>query len=180
LCILYPVYPASFLFQKGNPVKIIISAMTKKKRLIGISDDLPWNIPDEFNQFLRFIDGQTVIMGRRSYESFPGTLTSAHNIVVSRSVKDLSGAIVCDSLEAAVEKAESFGKTVYISGGATIYAQTLDIADKMYLSYIKVEYPGDVYFPEFDESQWNVEERRDHPEFEFVIYTRKQGRSRPN
>ena len=142
-------------------------------RVIGVGEGMPWNIPEEYQQFLRFIEGQTVIMGRRSYEIFGADLTSAHNIVVSRSVTTMPGAVVCPSLEAAVAQAEAFGKTIFSAGGATIYRQTLPLADQMYLSFIKGTFSGDTLFPPFDKADWEVVQREDHPAFEFVVYQRR-------
>jgi dihydrofolate reductase len=141
-------------------------------RLIGRGNGLPWSVPEEYNQFLRFIEGETVILGRKSYPIFGKSLTSAHNVVVSRSVSELPGAVVVPNIERAVEVAESFGKTVFSAGGSTIYQQTIPLADTMYLSFMKGEFEGDAYFPEFDESEWVVEKREDHPKFEFVVYRR--------
>ena len=151
---------------------ILIAAMSKD-RVIGSGDGMPWSVAEEYQQFLQFIGGQTVIMGRRSYEIFGPDLTSAHNIVVSRSGVDAEGIIVCSSLEDAVETAESFGKIVFSAGGATIYQQTMPLADTMYLSFIKGEFSGDTYFPEISEDEWEATERRDHEAFEFVVFKRK-------
>ena len=151
---------------------IIISAMSKD-RVIGSGEGMPWSLPEEYQQFLSLVEGQTVIIGRRSYEIFGPDLTSAHNIVISRSGVDQEGVIVCGSVEAAVERAPSFGKTIFCAGGGSIYAQMLPLVEEMYLSYIKGNFTGDVYFPEFDEGDWDVAKRRDHKGFEFVHYRRK-------
>ena len=151
---------------------IIISAMSRD-RVIGSGDGMPWNVPEEYQKFLRFVEGQTVIMGRRSYEIFGDDLTTTHNIVVSRSIKEMPGAVVCSSVEEAVATARSYGKTVFSAGGGSIYAQTLPLADAMYLSYIKGHFEGDTYFPAFDEAEWDVVKREDHPAFEFVVYERR-------
>ncbi len=153
---------------------IVISAMSQD-RIIGKGDGLPWHVPEEYNQFLDIIRGQTVILGRRSYPIFGKGLTSDHNVVVSRSVKELPGAVVAHTIEEAIEVATSYGKTVFSAGGSTIYEQTIPLADAMYLSYMKGSFTGDAYFPEFDESEWTVEARTDHPAFEFVRYKRKSG-----
>lgn len=152
---------------------IIIGAMSTN-RVIGRDDGMPWDVAEEYAHFLRLIEGQTVIIGRRSYEIFGGTLTSAHNVVVSRSAGDVAGAIVVPSIEDALRVAKSFGATVFSGGGASIYAQTIPLADTMYLSYIKGNYTGDAYFPEFSEQEWVVEQREDHARFEFVVYRRKK------
>ena len=86
---------------------------------------------------------------------------------------DQEGVIVCGSVEAAVERAPSFGKTIFCAGGGSIYARMLPLVEEMYLSYIKGNFTGDVYFPEFDEGDWDVAERRDHKGYEFVHYRRK-------
>jgi dihydrofolate reductase len=150
---------------------IIIGAMTRD-RVIGSGDGMPWDVPEEYAQFQRFIDGQTVIIGRRSYEIFGDSLTSEHTVVVSRSAAAIRGAVVVPSVEEAARTAASFGRTVFSAGGASIYEQTLPLADAMYLSYIKGDYTGDAYFPRFDERLWRVERRDDHPRFELVVYRR--------
>ncbi len=157
---------------------IIIGAMSTD-HVIGSGDGMPWHVPEEYAQFLRFIEGQTVIIGRRSYDIFGKDLTSAHNVVVSRSARDLPGALVVATIEDALQKAESFGRTVFSAGGASVYAQTLPLADTMYLSYIKGHFTGDAYFPAFSDREWAVERREDHPRFEFVVYRRQLPPNRP-
>ncbi len=141
---------------------IIISAMSYD-RVIGLGAGMPWNVPEEYQQFLRFVEGQTVIMGRRSYEIFGDDLTSAHHIVVSRSMKSVPGAVVCAGIEEAVETARSFGKTVFSAGGGSIYAQTIPLAHTMYLSYIKGDFEGTETHHQIAEGNRPHEKRRrDH------------------
>jgi dihydrofolate reductase len=150
---------------------IVISAMSPD-HVIGSGDGMPWDVPEEYAQFLRFIEGQTVIIGRRSFEIFGNGLTSARTLVVSRSADALPGATTVASVDEALRIAETFKKTVFSAGGASIYAQTVPLADAMYLSYIKGTFKGDAYFPAFSETDWTVERREDHPRFEFVVYKR--------
>ena len=151
----------------------IIGAMSTN-HVIGSGDGMPWDVPEEYAQFLRFIEGQTVIIGRRSFEIFGEGLTSAHTLVVSRSAGNLSGAVVVASVDDALRKAADFDTTVFSAGGASIYAQTVPLADTMYLSYIKGTFTGDAYFPAFSDADWAVDRREDHPRFEFVVYRRRQ------
>ena len=150
---------------------IIISAMSRE-RVIGSRNGLPWNVPGEYRQFLDFVRGQTVLFGRTSYEIFGNDLRESRLVVVSSSVRTLPNAEVHPTFEAAVEAARAHGTTVFCAGGASIYRQTRPLATRMYLSFMKGEFSGDVYFPEFDEAEWQVTETRDHPEFEFRIYLR--------
>ena len=152
---------------------IIIGAMSTD-HVIGSGDGMPWEVPEEYAQFLRFIDGHTVIIGRRSYEIFGKGLTSAHTLVVTRSTGNLPGAVVVPSVEEALSVAGAFNNTVFSAGGASIYAQTVPLADTMYLSYIKGHFAGDAYFPAFSDREWAVDRREDHPRFEFVVYRRKR------
>jgi dihydrofolate reductase len=150
---------------------ILIAAMTRA-RVIGKGDGLPWSIPEEYAQFLRTIDGQIIIAGRRSYQIFGPDLTSRHNIVISRQQLDWPNVLACNSMEQAYTRAKSLGRKIFCIGGAAIYALALPHADKLYLSFIKKDYDGDTYFPAFDRSAWRTESRRDYPDFEFVIYGR--------
>ncbi|HEX6960778.1 MAG TPA: dihydrofolate reductase [Lacipirellula sp.] len=148
-------------------------AAVAENRVIAKDDGMPWDLPDEYEHYRRIIDGQTVIMGRRSYEIFGKDLTSRHAVVVSHSREALEGAIVCGSLEEAVEKAKSLGREAYVNGGASIYKQAIALVDVMNLSIVKGEFEGDAYFPEFEESAWDVVERVDHGGWEFRRYVRK-------
>jgi dihydrofolate reductase len=150
---------------------ILISAMTRD-RVIGRDNGLPWNIPDEYAQFLGHVRGHPVIMGRSSYEIFGKDLTESPLVIVSRSLTSLPDAAVCPSIETAIERARTHGERVFSAGGASIYGQTLPLADAMYLSIVKGDYEGDTRFPEFDESSWVVEHKIDYPEFEFRHYRR--------
>ncbi len=161
--------------KKGNMTIILIAAMTRK-RVIGKNNALPWNIPEELQHFRTQTLDSTVIMGRKTYDSIGRLMPKRHNIIVSRSALTIPGADICSSLGEAVKKAKTYGQTIFIIGGAQIFKEALDnkLADKMYLSYVKHDYDGDTYFPEFDENEWTVEKREEHQEFEFVIYTLKK------
>src|SRR5207247_2666332 len=97
-------------------------------RVIGSGDGMPWDVPEEYARFLRFIEGQTVIIGRRSYRIFGGSLSSAHTVVVTRSAGQLPNAVAVASIEDALRLAESFGRTIFSAGGASIYEQTVPLA----------------------------------------------------
>lgn len=150
---------------------IIISAIGSN-RIIGNGDGLPWHIPSEYNQFLGYVKDQTVLMGRRSYEIFKSDMLPKRMVVVSRSLKtDLAS--VFPSLPEALEYSKKFSEDVFISGGQSVYEESIQYAEYMYLSFIKGEHQGNVYFPEFDEGEWSVELKEEHDEFDFVIYKRK-------
>jgi dihydrofolate reductase len=154
--------------------RIIIAAMGPRG-VIGSGEGMPWHVPEEYEQYLRFVSGETVIMGRRSWEIFGKDLTTTRNIVVSRS-SQVEGALTVPSLELALARAEELGRTVFIAGGASIYAQALerDWVDEMYLSTIYGDFTGDSFFPAWDERGWEVVRRQAHARFEFVQWRRRR------
>ncbi len=154
-----------------SPQKIIIAAMDAN-RLIGDGDQLPWKIPQEYQQFLSFISNQSVIVGRKTFEIF-SKLPSARTFVITHQDKRYDNAQICHSFAEALKAASAYPETIFIAGGAVIYKEALHVADKMYLSFIKGEFSGDTYFPAFDSSQWTIESRTYFPEFEFVVFSRK-------
>lgn len=153
----------------------LITAMTKSG-VIGKGNELPWNIPDELKNFRRLTLDSTVIMGYRTYLSIGRPLPKRHNIVLSPDTTlMIPGVNVCSSINQALEIAQSFGKEIFIIGGAYTYAEFLPMVDRLYISYIKQDYDGDVFFPEIDWSAWEIVRKIDYPEFEFVEYARKNG-----
>ncbi len=152
---------------------ILIAALTRE-RVIGKANAMPWHIPEEAAHFYRTTVGNTLLMGRKTFESIGGgrPLPRRRTVVVSRSLPPTAGIDVCRTFEQAVEKARSYGKPVFVAGGAEIYRQAFPLADALHLSYIKKEYEGDTTFPEFDLREWEAVREEDHPEFTFVVYRR--------
>ena len=153
----------------------IIVGMTKD-RVIGKDNSLPWHIPEDLKNFKELTTENAVIMGRKTWESIPEKfrpLPNRNNIVISRNMNSLEGIDVCSSVEEALEKAKSYDKEIFIIGGSSIYEQFLPLTDKMYISYLKEEYAGDTYFPNFNKEDWEIIERKDFAEFEFIVYERK-------
>ena len=151
---------------------IIISAIGSN-HIIGNGDGLPWHIPSEYNQFLGYVKDQTVIMGRRSYEIFKKDMLPKRMVVVSRTLKT-DRASVFGSLEEALAYSKSFPEDVFICGGQSVYEESIQYADYMYLSSIKGKHLGNVYFPRFDEAEWSVDRIEGHDEFVFVIYRKNR------
>lgn len=149
----------------------IIAAMSQS-RVIGQGAGMPWDVPEEYQQYLDFIRGTTVLVGRKSYEIFGGDFTCDHVVVLSRSPEPIAGVDVCPNMAAALDTATSYGKPIFSCGGASVYKQTIPLASEMLLSTIKGEYRGDTYFPEFDESEWRVSEQRDEDRFVFRRWVR--------
>lgn len=149
---------------------ILIGAMTQD-RVIGQDDHMPWDIPEEYQTFVDNIRGQTVIMGRKSYEIFGPDLTSEHTIVISRGNPGIQVPIA-HGTDDALALARTYGKTIFVAGGSQVYEMFLPLADQMYLSEIKENHPGNRYFPEFDRGQWEVDREDDHAQFVYREWRR--------
>lgn len=129
-------------------------------RVIGLEGGMPWHLPGDLKFFKRTTLGHPVVMGRKTYEAIGGALPGRSNIVVTRNAAfTAADADVVHDLKTALAKAEALAEIegtdeVFIIGGADIYAQALDRADRIYLTEVEGEFPGDAFFPEIDRRQW--------------------------
>jgi dihydrofolate reductase len=142
-------------------MRVSLIAAMAKNRAIGIDNGLPWHLPADLRRFKALTTGHTLIMGRKTFESLRGPLPWRTTIVLTRR-QDYAppGVIVSRSIDEALARAA--GDEVFVAGGEEIFRQTLDRADRLYLTRIEKDFPGDTYFPELDESAWRLVEREDH------------------
>lgn len=155
-------------------MKMTIIAAVSENNVIGKDGDIPWHFPEDMKHFKTETMGSTVVMGRGTFESLPSDykpLPGRKNIVLTTSDKEFDESVEkANSLEEAWKKGSKHGNEVYIIGGASIYEQTMEAADKMILTEIHEEYEGDTYFPEVDEENWKEVERDDRDQLSFVTY----------
>ncbi|MEX5557608.1 dihydrofolate reductase [Pseudomonas rhodesiae] len=146
--------------KKTLPLSLI--AALGENRVIGVDNRMPWHLPGDFKYFKATTLGKPIIMGRKTWDSLGRPLPGRLNIVVSRQTDlALEGAEVFPSLEAAVERAEAWAleqgvDELMLIGGAQLYAQGLELADRLYLTRVALSPEGDAWFPEFDRSQWTL------------------------
>lgn len=150
----------------------IIAAMSET-RVIGQGNGMPWDVPEEYEQYLEFVRGATALMGRRTFKIFGPDTSADHIVVLSHSPQPVNGATVCQNLTEALDAAKAFGKPIFSCGGAQIYEQTIPLATEMLLSTIKGDYEGDTYFPEFDAFEWKVAEERNEERYLFRRWVRR-------
>ncbi len=156
-----------------NPNPLVIVAALDSSGLIGSASGLPWSIPEEYRHFQHLIQGQRVLIGRRSYEIFGSDMKESTVSVLSRSITSLPGVAVYNSLESALVAATATGPGfLFSAGGRQVYKQALPIAQYLCLSYIKGQYHGDCYFPTIDKNEWREEQRNKHSMFDFVVWRR--------
>lgn len=156
-------------------MQIALIAAMAKNRVIGINNTMPWHLPDDFAHFKRLTLNHPIIMGRKTFESIGRPLPSRRNMVISRNVDfKATGVEIFSTLEAAIsaanipEDALNTGTskasidTILIIGGATLYAQALPLAQRLYLTQVDAEINGDTWFPEIDLTQWRESSRAHH------------------
>ena len=155
-----------------------IAAMAAN-RVIGDRDRLPWRLPEDLARFKRLTMGGTLLLGRKTYESIGRPLPGRTTVVVSRQPGYApEGVLVAGSIDLALERAGE--GNVWIAGGAEIYRQALDRAERLHLTRIEADFPGDAFFPELDPDTWHLveEERRPategfpHP-YRFEVWERR-------
>ena len=134
--------------------------------VIGRDNSLPWHLPPDLRRFKQLTMGHVLLMGRRTFESIGQPLPGRKTIVLSRQVGWAPPDVkVAPSLKEALELAEreSGGAgEIFVVGGAEIYRQTLKAADRLYLTRIEAEIPGDAWFPSFDTQAWGLVEEERH------------------
>lgn len=131
-------------------MKISIIAALDAKNGIGKNGQLPWHIREDLKRFKDLTIGSTVIMGRRTFESIGKPLQKRLNIVITNQVGniDAEDLIFVNSLDEGLEKAKG---NVFIIGGGQIYAQSIEKADKLYITQVEGDFDCDTFFPDYSE-----------------------------
>lgn len=142
--------------------------------VIGAKNDLPWHIPEDLKRFKLLTTGKTVLMGSNTYEAIikrlGHPLPNRKNVVVSTdpNYKVAEGVILYDSLDKAIAKHKD--EDLWIIGGGSIYKQTLDKTDVLYVTHVDQDVEGDVYFPRISTKEWTLESEELHPGYRFAVY----------
>lgn len=159
-----------------------IIAAISENNVIGKDNKLLWHLPEDLKRFKTLTTGHTIIMGRKTFESLGKVLPNRKHIILTRDmnyrVDNEAVEIIHDISEVQnyiEDKEENF-----IIGGAIIYSQLIDKAQKMYITMIHKKYDGDAYFPKIKEEEWKIVEKEQgikdekNPfDYEFITYVRK-------
>jgi dihydrofolate reductase len=164
-----------------NPGLTLIAAVAKNG-VIGANHALPWHLPEDLRHFKNLTTGHAVIMGRKTWDSLPERfrpLPGRLNIVLTRNAHfAAAGATVVHALEEALKVgAGATARTPFIIGGAELYALALPLAQRLELTEIDTDFPGDAFFPRIDPTEWREAERTSQRaaagfDYAFVAYTR--------
>ena len=142
---------------------IVLVVAIADNGVIGRGGGLPWHLPDDLQHFKSVTLGKPLLMGRRTFDSIGRPLPGRRNLVLTHAAGTLpQGVEAVSSIEAAL--ALVTGDTeLCVIGGAALFAQTLPLAQRIYLTEVHATVTGDVHFPPWDRTAWRELERREHP-----------------
>ena len=138
---------------------ISIIVAVSEDRGIGKDNELLWHISEDLKRFKKLTSGNTVIMGKKTWESLPRRpLSGRKNIVLTDNPQEyIEGSVTAYSIEDALSKCEK-DEEIFIIGGGSIYRQFMPVADRLFITHVHKKTPADVYFPEIDPDIWEVAE----------------------
>lgn len=150
-------------------MKISIIAAIAQNNAIGMDNKLIWHLPTDLQFFKKTTLNHSIIMGRKTFDSIGKALPKRTNIVITKKADFIApGCIVAHTLQDAIAKADS--EEVFIVGGANIYAQSMSLADKLYVTHIHHNFEADTFFPVIDPLIWKVTFKEDHLKDETHAY----------
>jgi len=161
-------------------MRLSIVVAMDSNRLIGKDNGLPWHLPADLAFFKKLTTGNTILMGRKTFDSIGRPLPNRCNIIITRNADiEIAGCEVVNSIEKALSLVQSETEVMVI-GGAKLYQQILPIADRLYITQVEGEFDGDTYFPHYDEDDWlevsceshQPDEKNKHA-YHFIILKRK-------
>jgi len=157
--------------------EIVLILARADNGVIGHRGRLPWHLPADLRHFKALTQGTPMIMGRRTFESLPGQLEGRRHIVLTRDPAwEEDGAEVAGSVDEAIRLANA--PHISVIGGAEIYVQFLDIADRIEMTEVHVDTDGDTRIDLPDRAKWKEVRRERHaaeggrPAYSFVTYRR--------
>ena len=159
--------------------RVVMVAAVARNGVIGRDGEIPWRLPEDLKFFRATTTGNTVVMGRVTFESIGHPLPYRSNIVVTRQPGwTAEGVFVAPTVEQAIELARGFDGDIMIIGGAQVYEAAMPFADVQVLTEVKDSPEGDTHYPAFDRGAWSETRREQHDDFDFVWYERARISSR--
>lgn len=133
-----------------------------KNLVIGVDNNLPWNLKADLAHFKKYTLDKIIIMGRKTYESIGRPLPNRINYVVSRTLNEIPGTVVFNSLENAISAAEQENikmnrdNEIVIIGGGHIFQETSESMNKLIITRVDCDIDGDIYYPDIDLTRWDL------------------------
>lgn len=141
-------------------ISIVVAA--DENGVIGKDNKLPWRLPADLKHFRELTLGKPVLMGRKTFESIGKPLSGRRNIVLTRAAGvTIEGCTVVNSLDDAIDAAGEADELMII-GGAEIYRESLELANRIYLTRVHTAVEGDTRFPDLDYDEWRETSIEEH------------------
>jgi dihydrofolate reductase len=148
-------------------IKLISIAAIAENNAIGKNNDLVWHLPDDFKRFKSLTSGHYIILGRKTFESFPKPLPNRTHVIITRQKNfQAPGHLVVNSLNEAIAAIPKNEERAFVIGGGEIYKQAMSRVDQLEITHVHTTVEGDTFFPEIDQKQWKVIEETYHPKDE--------------
>ena len=131
-----------------------------KNNVIGKDNKLIWHISEDLKRFKSITSGNTMLMGRKTFESLPGILPNRKHVIITRDDKyavDSDQVDIISDLDSFIKNHENSEEEIFVIGGAEIYKQLLPHCKKLYLTKVYESFEGDTHFPEIDFSKYDIE-----------------------
>jgi dihydrofolate reductase len=142
---------------------IIIIAAVAENNALGKNNDLVWHLPDDFKRFKLLTSGHYIVMGRKTFESFPKPLPNRTHVIVTRQKNYTpEGCLIANTLQEAMQLCPK-NEDTYIIGGGEIYKQSIAIADVLEITRVHHTFDADTFFPEIDPTVWQLTNEEFHP-----------------
>jgi dihydrofolate reductase len=149
--------------------RVVMVAAVADNGVIGRGGDIPWSNSEDLKHFRGVTKGNTVVMGRRTFESIGHPLPYRTNVVVTRqSDWSREGVFVASDVEASIALGQEFDGDIMIIGGGQIYTEAMHLADQQVLTEIHESPEGDTYYPPYDETEWAETKRETYDGYDFV------------
>jgi len=156
-------------------------AAAAENRALGKDNQLVWHLPNDFKRFKNLTTAHHIIMGRKTFESFPKPLPNRTHIIITRQADyQAEGCIVVDSIEKAIEKCPK-GEDSFIIGGGEIYQLAMPFSNKIELTVVHHTFDADAFFPEINLEEWELvssdlqaKDEKHLYDYTFETYIRKQ------
>jgi len=138
-------------------MEITLIAAFDTNQGIGIEGDLPWHLSSDLKHFKKITSGNTIVMGRKTFDSIGRALPNRKNIVLTRNTAWKFKDVITINNVTEIFNVCKNEKEIFVIGGAEVYDLFLSIATKMILSYVQTEVEGiDAFFPKFDSEKWET------------------------
>ena len=135
---------------------IIMIAAVAENNALGKDNELVWHLPNDFKRFKALTSGHHIIMGRKTFESFPKPLPNRKHIIITRQKKyQAKGCIIVENIEEAINICPKDDNS-FIIGGGEIYTLGLPYTDKIEITRVHESFEADTYFPEINNKEWKI------------------------